>query len=160
MTTSFGDIADDFFRFTAEVVWCTITTVDGNGRPRSRILHPLWEQVDGRPVGWIVTGRTPIKVRHLAANPVVAFSYWSPAQSVVQGEAVASWVEDLDTKKHVWDLFMTTPPPVGYDLRQFAAPSHDSPDFDILRLDPDRVQVLDGADFGVNFTPRVAVLKL
>ncbi|GAA5099779.1 hypothetical protein GCM10023319_63050 [Nocardia iowensis] len=42
-----------------------------------------------------------MKVRHLAANPVVAFSYWSVAQHVVQGEAVATWVEDAAVKHRV-----------------------------------------------------------
>jgi uncharacterized pyridoxamine 5'-phosphate oxidase family protein len=158
MTTGFAAIADDFFRFTTEIVWCTVTTVDGDGLPRSRILHPLWEQVDGRPVGWIATGKTPIKVRHLTANPVVAFSYWSPDQHVVQGEAVATWEEDLTVKKHVWELFASAPPPLGYDLRAFGAPGPDSEKFTVLRLDPERVQVLDGAGFPKNFSPRCAVL--
>ncbi len=157
MAVTFDAIEDDFFRFVREIVWCTVTSVDGRGRPRSRILHPLWEMIDGRPVGWIATGKTPVKVRHLAANPVVAFSYWSPAQHVVQGEAVASWVEDAAVKQRVWDLFMTTPPPVGYDLRLFS-PGPDSPQFTLLRLDPERIQVLDGASFPTDFTPRVAVL--
>ncbi|MFI1917844.1 pyridoxamine 5'-phosphate oxidase family protein [Nocardia sp. NPDC020380] len=157
MAATFDTIEHDFFRFAHEIVWCTITSVDSNGRPRSRILHPLWEMDDHRPVGWIVTGKTPVKVRHLAANPVVAFSYWSPAQHVVQGEAVATWVEDAAVKHRVWDLFMTAPPPLGYDLRQFAT-GPDSPRFSVLRLDPERIQVFDGADFPANFTPRVAVL--
>ncbi|MFC9438361.1 pyridoxamine 5'-phosphate oxidase family protein [Nocardia sp. NPDC057030] len=155
---AFEAIQADFFRFTQEIVWCTVTSVSGDGRPRSRILHPLWEMRDGRPVGWIATGKTPVKARHLAANPVVAFSYWSPAQHVVQGEAVATWVEDVAVKHRIWDLFMTTPPPLGYDLRLFTPDGPASPKFSLLRLDPERVQVLDGAEFPTNFTPRVAVL--
>ncbi|WP_454195611.1 pyridoxamine 5'-phosphate oxidase family protein [Nocardia sp. Marseille-Q1738] len=156
MATDFAVISDDFFRFTSDIIWCTVTTVDSGGRPRSRILHPIWESVDGRPVGWIVTGKTPVKVAHLAANPVVAFSYWCPDQHAVQGEAIATWVEDPEQKKHVWDLFMTTPPPLGYDLRAFGIPGPDS--VTALRLEPDRIQVLDGTQIPNNFTPRVAVL--
>lgn len=158
MPTSFDAIADDFLRFAHEIIWCTLTTVDADGRPRSRILHPIWEVIDGRPVGWIATGRTPIKVQHLAANPIVAFSYWSPAQHVVQGEARATWVDDPSTKQRIWDLFASTPFPLGYDLRAFAPDGPTSPAFTPLRLDPDRVQVLDGANFPTNFTPRTAVL--
>lgn len=157
MAATFAAIEADFFRFTSEIVWCTVTSVGAGGRPRSRILHPLWERDGNRPVGWIATGKTPVKARHLAANPVVAFSYWSPAQHVVQGEAVATWEEDVAVKRRVWDLFLATPPPLGYDLGQFA-PSPESPQFSLLRLDPERVQVLDGAEFPMNFTPRVAVL--
>ncbi|MFI6166496.1 GNAT family N-acetyltransferase [Nocardia sp. NPDC051052] len=157
MTVTFDAIKDDFFRFTREIVWSTVTSVGSGGRPRSRILHPLWEMDDDRPVGFIATGKTPVKVRHLAANPVVAFSYWSPAQHVVQGEAVATWVADAAVKHRVWNLFMTTPPPLGYDLRQFS-PGPDSEQFTVLRLEPERIQVLDGAGFPANFTPRIAVL--
>ena len=35
--TPFADIQHDFLRFTAEIVYCTVTTVDARGRPRSRI---------------------------------------------------------------------------------------------------------------------------
>ncbi|RDI44649.1 pyridoxamine 5'-phosphate oxidase family protein [Nocardia mexicana] len=157
MAVDFAEISEDFLRFTSEIIWCTVTTVDGDGRPRSRILHPIWELIDGRPVGWIATAPSPIKSRHLAAHPVVAFSYWCPDHHVVQGEAVASWVESLEDKKHVWDLFATTPPPLGYDLKAIggmAGPEQ----LTALRLDPDRVQVLDGSQVPENFTPRVAVL--
>lgn len=47
-----AEIEGDFLRITADVVWCTVATVDRRGRPRTRILHPIWEVVDGRPVGW------------------------------------------------------------------------------------------------------------
>lgn len=43
MTVTFDAIEHDFFRFTREIVWCTVTSVASDGRPRSRILHPLWE---------------------------------------------------------------------------------------------------------------------
>ncbi|MFI6867162.1 pyridoxamine 5'-phosphate oxidase family protein [Nocardia sp. NPDC050406] len=158
MTATFETIEADFFRFTTDIVWCTITTVDTDGRPRSRILHPIWEMVDGRPVGWIFTAPSPIKARHLAANPVVAFSYWSPAHNVVQGEASTSWVPDAATKKHVWELFTTTPPPLGYDLTTFGVTGPEDPNFTVLRLDPDRVQVLDAAKAAGNFTPTVVRL--
>lgn len=159
MAITFDTIKADFFRFTQEIVWCTVTTVDSDGRPRSRILHPIWEMEGDRPVGWIFTNPSPIKSRHLAANPVIAFSYWSPTHHVVQGEAATSWVQDPAVKKHVWDLFTTTPEPLGYDLTAFGVSGPDSPDFTVLRLDPDRIQVLDGAKAAAgDFKPRIAVL--
>lgn len=63
-------------------------------------------------------------------------------------DCVARWVEDTATKRQVWDLFMTTPPPLGYDLRAFGVPGPDSPAFTPLRLDPWRVQVLRFTGFG------------
>ncbi|WP_067491873.1 pyridoxamine 5'-phosphate oxidase family protein [Actinomadura hibisca] len=159
MAEQFSALQDDFLRFTHEIVWCTVTTVDGRGRPRSRVLHPIWEVVDGRPIGWIFTGRTPVKARHLAENPHVAFSYWSPSQNVVLGEATASWVEDMGVKQRVWDIFLGTPPPLGYDLRAFGVAGPESEGFTVLRLDPSRVQVLDGANFPTSLTPRTAVIE-
>jgi len=156
VSTSFAPFEADFLEFTSTIVWCTATTVDPEGRPRSRILHPLFEVRDGRPIGWVMTGRTPIKTAHLAANPHVACSYWSPEQHTVIADCVATWVEDLETKRRVWDLFATTPPPLGYDpnpLGTLGGPGDDR--FTPLRLDPWRVAVFrfEGWDKGI--TPRV-----
>ena len=154
--TSFSPYAAQFLRLTTEIIWCTVTTVDRAGRPRSRILHPIWQIVDGLPVGWIVTSKTPVKAAHLAANPHVACSYWSPTQNVVLIEAVASWVEDDAGKQHVWELFMTTPPPLGYDLGGYGPQGRHNPLFEPLRLDAWRVQLLDGEDFAKGiYTPHM-----
>ena len=110
MESSFAPFAEDVLGIVADTVSCTVTTVDAAGRPRSRILHPIWEVIDDRPVVWVMTGRTPVKTAHIAANPHVALSYWSPAQDTVIADCVASWVDDAATKRHVWDLFATTPP--------------------------------------------------
>ena len=49
----FSELEDKFKAITQRIVWCTVTTVDRQGRPRSRLLHPVW---DGT-TGWIATGR-------------------------------------------------------------------------------------------------------
>lgn len=158
MAESFAALQGDFLKFAHEIIWCSLTTVDAAGRPRARIVHPIWEVIEERPVGWIFTGKTPIKSKHLAANSNVAFSYWAPTQDVVLGEATASWVEDPETKRRVWDLFMNTPSPLGYDLRAFGVDGPESEVFTPLRLDPHRVQVLGGDQFPGNLTPRIAHL--
>ena len=71
---SFAEIEKDFMERVARIVWCTVTTVDRKGRPRARILHPIWE----RSTGWIATGRSSFKGKHLEANPYVSLSYWDP----------------------------------------------------------------------------------
>ncbi len=143
METAFAPLAEDVLDIVANTVWCTVTTVDGAGRPRSRILHPIWEVVDDRPIVWVMTARTPVKTAHIAANPHVALSYWSPAQHTVIADCVASWVEDAATKRRVWDLFASTPPPLGYDPSGGGAlDGPDNPVFTPLRLDPWRVQVM------------------
>ena len=156
MAESFAPYEQDFLQLTSEIIWCTVTTVDSRGRPRSRVLHPIWTVVDDRPLGWIATGKTPVKARHLAANPYVACSYWSPAQNLVYADCVASWVEDVTAKQEVWDLFMTTPPPLGYDLSKAGWEGPHSPAFTALQLRPYRVQILraDNFPFG-NLVPRM-----
>ena len=36
-------VAPAFIEMTQQIVWCSAATVDTKGRPRSRILHPIWE---------------------------------------------------------------------------------------------------------------------
>lgn len=145
MRASFSEIEREFLDFTAKIVLCTVTTVSPEGQPRSRMLHPVFEVIDGEPVGWVCTGRTPVKVSHLAHDPRVAVCYWSPDNDTVYAECSASWVEDAAAKQHVWDLFMRTPPPLGYDLTSYGSPR--SPAFTPLRLDPSRIQVVPGREY-------------
>jgi general stress protein 26 len=101
----FEPLREDFLRITASIIYCTVTTVDPEGRPRSRVMHPIFEVVEGHPRGWAVTDRTPLKSRHIAANPYVACSYWSPAQDTVAIDCTAEWVEDDSLLREVWDIF-------------------------------------------------------
>jgi hypothetical protein len=156
MPASFAPFAADFLEFTSEIVWCTATTVDAAGRPRSRILHPIFQVRDGLPAGWVMTSRTPVKTAHLAANPHVAISYWSPAQHTVTIDCVASWVDDPGAKRDVWDLFTSTPEPLGYNPDPMGTlGGAASPHFTPLRFDPWRVAILrfEGWDKGI--APRV-----
>lgn len=143
---SFESIEEDFLRISAEVAWATVATVDSRGRPRTRILHPYWEVVDGRPVGWVGTVRSPLKSKHLAANPFVSVAYWSPKQETAHADCRASWADD--ERERVWNLFLEAEPPLGYDpatLPQWK----DGPlggEFAALRLDPWRVMVLTAED--------------
>lgn len=151
MTTrveAFQDIRDEFEAYIGDIVYATMVTVDGKGRPRSRVLIPVWEIVDGNPVGWLATFRTPIKEAHLAANPHAAFAYWTRKQNQVHADVVAEGVpfDDLMTRQHVWDLYeQTSPKGAGYPLRNFWQ-GIDDPALRILRLSPWRIQVIRGRD--------------
>lgn len=152
--TSFQPFAEEFLLRTGKIVWCTATTVDRQGRPRSRILHPIWQVIDDLPVGWVVTSQTPVKTAHLAANPHLACMYWSPAQHTVAIDCVASWANEAE-KHCVWDLFMSTPPPLGYDLGWYGVEQWRNPLFNPLRLDAWRVQMLRGEQLAaMALTPR------
>ncbi|MFI7417891.1 pyridoxamine 5'-phosphate oxidase family protein [Nonomuraea sp. NPDC049684] len=146
MTTSFAEIESEFNAYVGAIRYATMVTVDARNRPRTRILIPVWETVDGRPRGWLATYRTPVKAAHLAGNPHTSFSYWKPGNSSVAIEATAAWVEDAETKRHVWDLYRTTSPRgAGYDLGAFWRSPTD-PALHVLRLEPWRVQVIRGTD--------------
>jgi Pyridoxamine 5'-phosphate oxidase len=155
----FAELQDDFLRMTTETVFCTATTVDPRGRPRNRIIHPVFQVRDGAPVGWALTGRTPLKTRHLAANPHMALSYWNPSQDTVFIDCVTEWVDDDAEKADVWDVFRDTPTPLGWGPEGMAGYGEDrwrNPVFTPLRLEPWRVQVMDGAEYPVgDLTGRV-----
>lgn len=147
---SFTEIEKDFMERVARIVWCTVTTVDRKGRPRARILHPIWEA----STGWIATGRSSFKGKHLEANPYVSLSYWDPQHQQVYAECEASWMDDPDEKKRVWELFKATPEPLGYDLKLFWE-SPDDPEYGLLKLAPWRVEVSALADMMKGQPPRV-----
>ena len=104
---------------------------------------------DGRPVGWALTGRTPLKARHLAANPHVSCSFWSPTQDTVFADCTAAWVEDEAEREAVWRIF-EQPPPAGWGPEAMAGWGEErwrSPIFTPLRLEPWRVQVMRGEEY-------------
>jgi general stress protein 26 len=145
--TSFRAIEDEFTAYLGDIVYATMTTVDAKGRPRARVLIAVWEVVDGRPLGWLATYKTPVKAAHLAANPHATFSYWSPRQNAVAIDTVTEWVDDLDVKRHVWELYeRTSPAGVGYPLGSYWRGGPSDPDLHVLRLTPWRVQVVRGGD--------------
>ena len=128
-------VQEAFVEMAHRIVWCTAASVDSRGRPRSRILHPIWERGEEGLVGWIGTSPTPIKRRHLAASPFLSLTYWHPNQDTCVAECRASWCLDLETRERVWEAFKTAPPPVGYDpgiIPVWEGPSSES--FAVLRL--------------------------
>lgn len=155
MSTAFAALRPDFDDILRSIVYATMTTVDGQHRPRTRVLIPVWEVVDGAPLGWLATYPTPVKVAHLAANPHATFSYWSAAQNTVAVDTVATWVDDPAVKRRVWKLYeQGSPRGVGYPPGRFwPAPEHDS--FGVLRLEPYRLQVLLGRDLAAGRPSRI-----
>ena len=67
--TDFAELEPEFTRRVSRIVWCSVATIDRAGNPRTRILHPIWEVIDGVPVGYIATGRHSLKEKHIARNP-------------------------------------------------------------------------------------------
>lgn len=114
--SEFSDLQDTFLSYVRDIKYATMITVDREGRPRARVLLPVWEVVDGRPVGWLASYRTPVKAAHLANNPHTTYSYWNPCQNAVHVDSRSAWADDEASKRHAWDLYIKGGPPgVGYD---------------------------------------------
>ena len=47
----FEDIQTEFMNRAQQAVYCNVATVDRQGRPRSRVMHVIW---DG-PIGWVIS---------------------------------------------------------------------------------------------------------
>ncbi len=138
-------VAPVFVEMAHQIVWASAATVDAKGRPRSRILHPIWQWDGMNLVGWIATSPTPIKRAHLEATPYISLNYWTPTQDTCVAECHASWVFADETRTMVWNLFLNAPEPVGYDPA--IIPVWDSPTgqaFAALRLEPWRLRVFPG----------------
>jgi hypothetical protein len=140
-------IAPAFVEMAHRIVWCTAATVDRRGRPRSRILHPLWS-FDGETLsGVIATSPTPTKRAHLEASPHISLNYWTPSQDTCVAECRADWAFDDATRVRVWNAFKHAPAPVGFDPAVIppwkGGPT--SAAFAVLRLEPWRLRVMPGS---------------
>lgn len=135
---SFADIQDEFIRRVHGVVWCNMATIDAQNRPRSRVLHPIWEA----STGWILTFRNTPKARHLAHSSYVSLAYITDLAKPVYVDCQAGWVDDLAQKQRIWDWFKREPAPLGYDPTGFFGRA-DSPDLGLLQLTPWRIQLFE-----------------
>jgi hypothetical protein len=147
MSGDLAVVAPAFVETAHRIVWASVATVDGRGRPRSRILHPYWIW-DGRAlVGWIGTSPTPLKRDHLERTPFASVNYWSPDQDIATAECGVSWAFDDETRTWVWETFRDAPAPVGYDPAIIPpwADGPTSPAFAALRLEPWRLRVMPGS---------------
>ncbi|MFD5765704.1 pyridoxamine 5'-phosphate oxidase family protein [Streptomyces sp. NPDC127049] len=144
---TFAEIEQQFFEYVRTIAYATMVTVDSRSRPRARVLMPVWELVDGRPVGWLAVHRTPVKAAHLARNPHTTYAYWSPRQNAVFVDGVTTWAEDPEVKRYAWELYREgSPEGVGYDPVRYWPGGPEDPGFHVLRIDPWRVQVVRGTD--------------
>jgi hypothetical protein len=132
---------EKFLAVAHRIVWCTLATVDRRNRPRSRVVHPIWERTDDGLVGWVTTRPTPLKLAHLGHSPYVSCSYWDPDHDIAVAECHADWVDDLDTRHHAWDLFRSADAPLGHDPYTIWPDGPANPDAAVLRLTPWRVRV-------------------
>lgn len=140
-----AEIAPAFVEMAHRIVWATVASVDVRGRPRSRILHPIWQWDGERLTGWIGTSPTVIKRTHLENNPFLSVNYWTTTHDTCAAECRAELVFDDAARTMVWELFTNAPPPVGYNpgiVPAWKSPTSDT--FAVLRLSPWRLRVFPG----------------
>jgi len=145
MMNELKEVAPAFLQMAHHIVWCSAVTVDSQGRPWSRVLHPIWEWDGAELVGWIGTGPTPLKRAHLDAHPYVSLNYWAPSQDTCVAECRAEWAFDDETREAVWNKLKSAPEPVGYDpaiIPGWEQPTDDA--FAALKLTPWRLRVFPG----------------
>jgi hypothetical protein len=143
--TELSTIAPSFVEMAHRIVWCTAATIDSDGRPRTRVLHPIWEWDGTTLTGWIATSPTSPKAEHLAAQPTLSITYWAPNHDTCTADCDATFEPDIDARRGTWNRFANGPAPVGYDPS--IVPGWDNPDsprFGSLRLEPQRLRVMPG----------------
>ena len=133
---SLDNILDEFVARAHRMAWCNLATLDGRGRPRSRVVHPIW---DGA-TGWIGTLRSTPKVREITRDPHISLAYIGDVARPVYADCLATWIDAPSEKTRIWELFRSAPPPLGYDPASVFG-SADNPDFGLLKLTPWRLEV-------------------
>ena len=144
--TDLATIAPAFVDMAHRIVWCTVATVSPDGRPVTRVLHPIWEWDDTALTGWILTSPKSLKATHLAANPEVSLTYWASNQDTCSAECSTSWDDTPELKEAGWRRFADGPAPVGYEPSLIAAwTSPEAPEFGVLRLRPRALRLMPGS---------------
>jgi hypothetical protein len=137
----FEDLQEEFMARVSQAVYCAMATIDRQNRPRMRVMHPIWDGC----IGWIISWPVSHKAGHLARNPAVSLAYIADTARPVYVEASAEWIDDVEEKRRIWELYRITPPPLGFDLEpHYGTVEHRF--FGLLRLTPWRVELgnLDG----------------
>jgi len=113
-------------------------------------MHPVWGWEGDAPTALVTARTTPLKLRHLAANPRVACLYWDPAHDTVAIDATTDWL-DLDDRRAAWDELKSIPPPVGFDPAMVWPDGPTAPDCGILRFTAHRVIATPAAQPGLRW---------
>lgn len=140
---TFAEIEHEFIHRVHGMVWCNVATIDERSRPRSRLLHTIWEG----STGWLATRRHSPKARDLDRNHAVSLAYVADVVRPVYVDGDAHWADDLEARRHVWDLFLAAPAPLGYDPAPIYG-SVDATDFGVLRITPRRIELGDVSGTG------------
>jgi hypothetical protein len=144
---SFDEIADEFHARVSRMVWCNVASVDANCRPRSRIMHPIWEGQTGWIGTWLTSVRSghqapSLKVQQLREHPYVSLAYVSDIMQPVYVDCRVEVRSDLESKRRFSELARAFPPPYGYDPAELFGKPEESR-FGVLRLEPTRIALVE-----------------
>ncbi|MEO6085721.1 MAG: pyridoxamine 5'-phosphate oxidase [Umezawaea sp.] len=142
-----AELVEDLAEIVGRIVWSVVSTTDRAGRPRSRVMHPVWDFA--AMTGVVGTRRTPVKVAHLARQPAVTCAYWSPEHDAAFVDCVASWVPEEELAA-AWSALA-----LGYDPVTVWPDGPGSPEFAALRLRPYRIQVVRAASLAAGAPVRM-----
>jgi len=145
----FEDIQAEFMARVQQAIYCNVATVDPKGRPRSRVMHVVW---DG-PIGWVITAPWSHKARHIAANPYVSLAYINNPMKPVYADCTAVWVQDASEQRRVWELHKTIPPPLGFDPAIGYVGIEDR-NFGLLQFTPWRIELAELKSESLIWRPR------
>ena len=132
----FEEIQVEFMRRAAQAVYCSMATVDRKGRPRSRILHPIW---DG-PIGWAISWPESHKTKHLQANPYISLAYIYDRDKPAYADCRAEWVGEESEKIRIWELHKSLPSPLGFDPEPHYGSIHHKY-YGLLKFTPWRIEL-------------------
>ena len=144
-TAELATVAPAFVEVAHRIVWCTVATSSPDGRPKTRILHPIWEWDGAAFTGWILTGPESPKAEDLDVNPRVSLTYWDPSHDIATADCNTVWELSAAERRAGWDRFLHGPAPVGYDPKIIPVwTDPDVPAFGVLRLEPTWLRVMPG----------------
>lgn len=142
--TALDRIAPAFTDMAHRIVWCTAATIDRTGKPRTRVLHPIWEWDGENFTGWIATSPLSPKAAHLEKNAQLSLTYWDETHDTCTADCETSW-ETGPAVQEGWDRFANAPEPVGYDPAIIPGWTNaDAEAFGVLKLAPVRLRVMPG----------------
>jgi general stress protein 26 len=138
---SFSEIESELIERVHKTVWCNVATIDTRNRVRSRLLHPIWENA----TAWVGTRRNSLKAKHIEHNPSVSLAYIADVVKPIYVDCFAQWEDESAVRRHIWELFRSAPPPLGFDFGTIFGDA-DNPEFGLLKLTPWRVELGDATD--------------
>lgn len=143
---------DAFVAIAHRIVWANLATVDVHGRPRSRVVHPVWERTGDRLIGRVCTRATPTKRAHIAHSPYASVAYWDAEHDVAVAECAAEWDPHPE---RTWPTFRAHPAPVGFDPESMFDGGTAHPEAAVLVLHPWRLRWARAADLAAGRPPAV-----